>query len=171
MKTNITKFNFERSVLTSFKSFIIITSDNVDHNSFYKFKQQLYTFDSFMIKIKNSHSRILLNKIIKTNNNINLTNIINKNCTFIMFDELTFELWNVIRNFIKSKELDILIFVSKGIIISTQDLDFLSHCENINTLKLCLIKQLKQFCVNINIKMKQTIFYFHKILKYKHSMT
>ncbi|PIM95808.1 50S ribosomal protein L10 [Candidatus Hodgkinia cicadicola] len=152
--TSINKFDFEYSILTNFKSFIVITSDNIDHNSFYRFKRQLYPFDSLLIKIKNSHSKILLNKVINNIGDLSLPNIINESCMFIVFDELTFELWHVINNFIKLYHLNLLLFISRNVVIDKQNLTILTDYGNNKVLRDYFIQQLKQVFVRFTSGLK-----------------
>ncbi|PIM95360.1 50S ribosomal protein L10 [Candidatus Hodgkinia cicadicola] len=152
--TNINKFDFEYSVLMNFKSFVVITSDNIDHNSFYQFKRQLYPFNSLLIKIKNSHSKILFNKVINNIGDLSLPNIINENCMFIVFDELTFELWHVINNFIKLQHLSLLLFVSRKVVMNKQNLSILTDYNNNKVLREYFIQQLKQVFVRFTSDLK-----------------
>ncbi|PIM96372.1 50S ribosomal protein L10 [Candidatus Hodgkinia cicadicola] len=167
MATNLSKFDFGYFILTSFRSFLIITADNINNNSFYQFKCQLYYFNSFLIKIKNSYSKIILKRIIPLPAGLNLSNIINKSCIFIVFEELGFELWNVINEFVKLRRLNILLFVSRKVIIDKQNLDMLSICTNNSLLKLYLIQQLKQSLSRSISGLKQAASSFYTTLKLK----
>ncbi len=137
-KTNINEFKHVFSYFLVNKFYIILSSKGVNCKSILNLKRKLNLYNINIKFFKNTYTKLILRKL-----NTKFSNIINHQCMFIFIKNDSFEVYNLIHNFINTHDLKIIMFIYNNNIVDIECIKMLAKYNNINLLKKELLFRLK----------------------------
>ncbi|MFP3018985.1 MAG: 50S ribosomal protein L10 [Candidatus Hodgkinia cicadicola] len=133
-----TKFNKTDCLVKTNKTFLLLTFENIETNSFAKLRKVLSNFTAKLHFAKTNHINLALNDLFPK-----VVLPIKGQCLLIIIPSFEFEVLKRLSSFAKANGLTVLVAVCDGLLQPIVDLRDLAKFKTFNSVKLALLTCLR----------------------------